>query len=141
MCIPNIYYMHFYSYLLISSKEREISNQIVSTTTIHQTRNKENKSNALMIKIAKKFVVISSNLDSNKNAYLFNLPMVCMSWRRLNFEPIVLIIWSKLSRINNLANKTIEYLRLFNIQIKFIRAPSNYESRYAISFIRRSDFR
>lgn len=43
-------------------------------------------------------------------------------------EKIVLIVSSKSSQINRLANKSIEYLKLFNIKIAYIEAPSNYET-------------
>jgi hypothetical protein len=74
--------------------------------------------------INKKMVVVSANLESN---YSFNLPMVCLAWRRLNIEPIVFIVTSNSSKINKSGNKTIEYLKLFNIKIVNVESPKNYE--------------
>jgi hypothetical protein len=36
------------------------------------------------------YVVISIDLDTNLDFYLFYLPITCLSWRLINFEPIIL---------------------------------------------------
>jgi len=105
-----------------------VPNQIILETIQIDTENVNNKMDQLMNEISRKIVVVSANLDSKTNNYLFNLPMVCLAWRRLNFEPIVLIVSSKLSQINKLANKSIEYLKFFNVKIVNVEAPSNYET-------------
>ena len=75
-----------------------------------------------------KFAIISASLESKDN-YMFNLPMVCLSWRRIGFEPIVLIVNSSLSSSSNnpQADLTIHYLNLFKIRIIFIESLNEYE--------------
>lgn len=85
-----------------------------------------NTFDSLTNEIGRKYVLLSANIETNNN-YMFNIPMVCLSWRRLNYEPIVLIVYSDLSNINVLTNKTIEYLDLFNIKKILIKSPNQYD--------------
>jgi len=73
-----------------------------------------------------KYAILSANLQ--KDYYLFNLPMVALAWRRIDYEPIVFIVYSDISKLNNLSNKTIEYLNKFKVKIVLIKSPDNYEN-------------
>lgn len=65
-----------------------IPDKIILETIQFDADDIKNKMGPLLNEIARKYVVVSSNLESKANTYLFNLPMVCMAWRRLNFEPV-----------------------------------------------------
>ena len=79
------------------------------------------------IKNAKKYVVISSNLDKNKPYYYFYLPIIAEAWRRIDFEPVFLIVSSDFENINEQASKSIEYLKKLNCKIKFLQSDPSYE--------------
>ena len=76
------------------------------------------------------FAVISVNLDTDSDYYLFYLPIVCMSWRIVGFEPIVFAVFSERNEstiVNNkLAKKTIEYLELFNVKLRYLKSLARY---------------
>ena len=71
-----------------------------------------------------KFVVISSNVDPG---YMFNVPLVSLAWRRVGYEPIILIVYSNTTQFNLLVNKTIEFLDKFKIKYLFIKSPPDYD--------------
>jgi len=73
------------------------------------------------------YAVISVDLDTDLDFYYFYLPITCLSWRLINYEPIVLAVTSKLTSSNDLAQKTLEYLRLLKIKIFFIQSVDYYE--------------
>jgi hypothetical protein len=73
----------------------------------------------------KKFMIISASIESNDN-YIFNLPMVCLSWRRIGIEPIVLIVKNSSLKINPLSNLTILYLNILKVKSVFIESPNKY---------------
>lgn len=65
-------------------------------------------------KIINKYVAISSNLDIAKDFYMFYLPVTCQAWRRVGFEPIVILIVPELGErfvfdVANVAAKTKYY--------------------------------
>lgn len=74
-----------------------------------------------------KYVALSVNLNSFATNYIFNLPYVTLAWRRVGYEPIVLLINSSNVKSNPLSNKCLEYLNKFNIKIVNVEAPANYE--------------
>jgi len=78
------------------------------------------------------YVVLSIDLDTSLDYQLFYLPIVCLSWRLVNFEPIVIAIISNRTEINKLAMKTIEYLDLLRIKIVSIQSVESYEKMIAI---------
>ena len=79
-------------------------------------------------KTSKTFVVMSVNLDSNLDFYLFYLPIICSSWRKLvNFEPIVLGVIDANFKLNQLTNKTIEFLKLINVTVIYVESVPKYE--------------
>ncbi len=59
--------------------------------------------------------------------YIFYLPMVCLSWRKLGIEPIILNTNSRQIKNDSLAAKTIEYLNLINIKIVHVTPVKGYE--------------
>ena len=75
----------------------------------------------------KKYSVISINLDTKLEWYILYLPMVCLSWRKLGFEPIILSTNSTQIKNDSLAAKTIEYLNLINIKIIHVSSVKGYE--------------
>ncbi len=78
------------------------------------------------------YVVLSIDLDTSLDYQLFYLPIVCLSWRLVNFEPIVIAIISNRTELNKLAMKTIEYLDLLRIKIVSIQSVESYEKMIAI---------
>jgi hypothetical protein len=76
----------------------------------------------------RKFVIFSSTIEYYKDYYMFYLPMVAQSWRRLNFEPIILLVSNySLSNSNLLAKQVIKYLQLLNVTIIHVPSIKNYE--------------
>ncbi len=73
-----------------------------------------------------RYAVISLDLDTNLDFYLFYLPITCMSWRLINFEPIVLAVVSDSTYSNKLVQKTIEYLDLLRFKIVVLKTVPDY---------------
>ena len=73
------------------------------------------------------YAVLSVDLDTELDFYYFYLPITCLSWRLINYEPIVLAVTSKLTSSNDLANKWLEYLRILKIKVFFIKSVDYYE--------------
>lgn len=73
-----------------------------------------------------RYAVISLDLDTDLDFYLFYLPITCMSWRLINFEPIILGVVSDSTHSNRLVQKTIEYLDLFKVKVVFLKSVPNY---------------
>lgn len=74
-----------------------------------------------------KYAVLAASTIMEKEFYMFQLPMVAQSWRRVGYEPIVMIIVSDLSDFNYLAQKTIDYLNVLNITVLNVYSEPNYE--------------
>ncbi len=76
-----------------------------------------------------RYAVISLDLDTNLEFYLFYLPITCMSWRLINFEPIVLAVVSDSTYSNKLVQKTIEYLDLLRFKIVVLKTVPSKKLR------------
>ena len=94
--------------------------------SIEQTTYKETSTQAIE-NLTSTHVVLSIDLDTNLEYQLFYLPVVCLSWRLMDYDPIVIAIISNRTVINKLAMKTIEYLELMKIKISFIQSVESYE--------------
>ena len=68
------------------------------------------------------YAVISIDLDTNLDFYLFYLPITCLSWRLINFEPIILAIISDTTFSNKLVLKTLEYLIYFKFKVVYLKS-------------------
>jgi hypothetical protein len=69
----------------------------------------------------KKYAIISTSLvDDSKYYYMLYIPICCIAWRRIGYEPLVLIVNNPQSTVSPLANKTIEYLEKFKIRIVYV---------------------
>ena len=100
----------------------------------------------------RKYVAISTSLEFEKDFYLFYLPMTCESWRRIGFEPIIILVLTEVnetfidlntfnyrSEINKnklisanlslLQLKVIEYLNRLQVKIFYLRSFKNYEAQ------------
>jgi hypothetical protein len=123
-----IFYIFFVLYLTLKSlKNISLNVKTTNETTFYEN---EHVLEPIVENFSKmqKFAIISASLESKDN-YMFNLPMVCLSWRRIGFEPIVLIVnsSSSSSSSNPQADLTIHYLNLFKIRIIFIQSLNEYE--------------
>lgn len=74
-----------------------------------------------------RYAVISINLDTNLDFYVFYLPITCLTWRLIDFEPIVLVVVSSKTETNKLAQKSLEYLAFFKFKVVCIQSVENYE--------------
>ena len=103
-----------------------------------------------------KYVAISTSLEFEKDFYMFYLPVTCQSWRRIGYEPIIIIVINDFnapfldllpynyyneSQINNkqisanltlLQLKVIEYLNRLKVRIFYMRSFKDYESQIAM---------
>ena len=73
-----------------------------------------------------RFAVISIDFETKLDFYLFYLPITCLSWRLINFEPIILAVISETTFSNKLVLKTIEYLNYFKFKIIYLKSEPNY---------------
>lgn len=74
------------------------------------------------------YTVISVNVDSLSNFYMFNVPMICEAWRLVNYEPIIIIVSSSnRGNISKSSLKTIEYLKKLNVRILKVKSPVQNE--------------
>ena len=84
-----------------------------------------------------RYAVISINLDTNLDFYVFYLPITCLTWRLIDFEPIVLVVVSSKTETNKLAQKSLEYLAFFKFKVVCIQSVENYD-RNVVTFICRT---
>ena len=76
----------------------------------------------------KKFVLLSINPEIENDFYLFHIPLVCLAWKRINFEPIVIFIYSKKRPMNAQVSKvTLDYFHNFNITVIELETRCNFE--------------
>lgn len=75
----------------------------------------------------KAYAAISVNLDTNLDFYLFYLPITCLSWRLVDYEPIIIAVVTNQTQTNKLAQKTIQYLEYFNFKTVYLRSVPNHE--------------
>jgi len=98
------------------------TSQLQTITAIKQQQSQQ---------LIRRYAIVSVNLDTESDYYLFYLPIVCMSWRKIGFEPIVFGVHSENNRSSTsssskLAQKTIEYLELFHVKLRYLNAFTGY---------------
>jgi hypothetical protein len=74
------------------------------------------------------YAAISIDLDTNREFYVFYLPITCLSWRIVNFEPIILAAVSNSTFSNKLVLKTLEYLDYFKFKVIFLKTSPDYST-------------
>lgn len=72
------------------------------------------------------YSVVSVSLDSNY-FYYFHLPYICLSWRRVGIEPIVILVSSSFSNLTYTARKTLEYLDKLGVKQYNLKVKKNYD--------------
>ena len=75
----------------------------------------------------KKYAIYSVSTLLEKDFYLFHIPLTALAWRKIDYEPIVMIIKTQDLVINDLAKKVIEYLEILNIKIIEVQSKPGYE--------------
>ena len=75
----------------------------------------------------KKYAIYSVSTILEKDFYMFHVPLTALAWRRIDYEPIVMIIKTQDLEINYLAKKVIEYLEKFNIKFIYVQSKPGYE--------------
>lgn len=101
-----------------------------------------------------KYVVISTSLEAEKDYYMFYLPVTCQAWRRVGFEPIIIMVVRGIddepfvnlkyykrklkssrvddhikTRMNPLQLKVIQYLSLLKVRVYYMRSFKHYEAQ------------
>jgi hypothetical protein len=103
---------------IYNSKPEEDINQIVNILNINY------------------YVILSANLDDlNTDFYFYYLPITCTSWRRIFYEPIVILISSDFNSLNSLSQLTLKYLN--DLNIKTIKIKASKEFNVFISMVSR----
>ena len=74
-----------------------------------------------------RFVVFSIDIETSSDYVKFYLPITCLAWRQLNFEPVVMVIYSDKQVSNKLAQKSLDYLKLLSVKICYITSKPDYE--------------
>ncbi|CAF0762906.1 unnamed protein product [Brachionus calyciflorus] len=119
-----------------------------------QTSNSSN--NTVNYNVSENYVLLATNIDEeNKLFYFFYLPIVVESWRRLGFEPVILVISSKednlddLKNVKNATRITLKYLKKLNTSLVLVKSEKKFGvmtsmiSRLfvgAIDFLKDEDF-
>lgn len=138
--------------LVLLGVERIAGEKWTMTTSMNDSYSKR-------IADANRFVVISASLDARSDHYLFYLPLVCTSWRRVGIEPIVVLVIAADSdsyvtlndtisltlesgddsvrrefeaSLDNLHLKVIEYLTRLEVKIFYMRAYPDYENHLSM---------
>ena len=76
----------------------------------------------------KMFSIISiSVMHKARFFYILYLPVVSLAWRKLGYEPLILIVKNGTTPFHDIANKTIEYLNELKIKVIIVDTPLNYE--------------
>lgn len=73
-----------------------------------------------------KYAIISVNVDADPG-YFYHLPIVALTWRRVFFEPLFILVHSDRSKSTQAANLTISYLNQLNVKVFHFKAEANYE--------------
>ena len=73
-----------------------------------------------------RYAVISIDLDTNLDFYLFYLPITAMSWRLIDFEPLIIAVVLDQTDSNILAKKTLEYLEILKVKVIFLKSLPKY---------------
>jgi len=115
--IPKIYQFIYINYFKV-----DISDQIIFITNDNYISTQTNDNETI-----KAYAVMSVNFNTDLYFYFFYLPIVCLSWRLINYEPIIISVYSNSTPISKQAKKTIEYLNLYKIKIAYLKTESNYE--------------
>ncbi|CAF0760966.1 unnamed protein product [Brachionus calyciflorus] len=75
-----------------------------------------------------KYVILSSSInDLQTHFYTFYLPIVCIAWRNLNYEPIVFLVSSDYSNNNPLVKISVKYLERLGVKIIKVDSVKSYE--------------
>ena len=85
---------------------------------------------------SKNFVLISIDINSNKEYYMFLLPYITVAWRRLNYEPILLFVTDQKNlsiKKQKKLRKTNEYLSFLNVTI--LKVPSEEKYSFMVPMI------
>ncbi len=75
--------------------------------------------------VGRKYVIISININSG--IYFFHLPIVLLSWRRVGFEPIFLIVHSAAQQFSQPDNLTLSYLTSLDAKVLYLKSVPHYE--------------
>ncbi|RNA32007.1 hypothetical protein BpHYR1_053322 [Brachionus plicatilis] len=80
-----------------------------------------------------KYALMAVNIDERKKTfYFFYLPFAAQAWKRLGFQPIVLLVSTEQGDLNNFNNqngpalKTIKYLKKLGATVKLIKSQKYY---------------
>ncbi len=92
--------------------------------------------NLISKNVANRHVILSTNLDNeNLDFYYFYLPITCASWRRINYEPIVILISSDFNNLSPQSLLTLKYLT--QMAVKTIRINTSKKLDVFIAMISR----
>jgi hypothetical protein len=82
--------------------------------------------------VSRKYSVISLTEVTNSTFYYsIYLPVCALAWRRVGYEPIVIFVkrsGAMEQEFSNFTKKTMEYLKLFNVQTFLVASPPHYEN-------------
>ena len=87
---------------------------------------KDKTTNSTFQPFRKRFALFSSTLDDN---YTFNIPVVIHAWRRLNIEPIVVIVMDDNKfkyNENSSSGQILNYLARTNVKTFYIKADAKF---------------
>ena len=78
------------------------------------------------------YVLLSTSYVTGKDFYAIYLPMVVHAWRRLNFEPILIVVYPQNSprkyyASNSTFAKVIRYLKKLQVKIVYMEAVDSYQ--------------
>ncbi len=82
-------------------------------------------SNPIQTPFGRKYAIISINVNSG--IYFFHLPIVLLSWRRVGFEPLFVIVHSEKQKFDSFTKLTLSFLNQLDAKIVFLISADSYE--------------
>ena len=83
--------------------------------------------------VARKFSIMSvSMVNKNNFYYILYAPICALAWRRIGYEPLLLIIKEKDQQLNELTAKAVEYLDRFKVKVIYVDSVPDHEKQVAM---------
>ena len=80
--------------------------------------------------VPRKFAIMSvSMVDKNNFFYMLYAPICSLAWRKIGYEPILLVIKGKGRSLNKISAKTIEYMGKFKVKVIYVDSISGHEKQ------------
>lgn len=84
-------------------------------------------------RVAQKYTIMSVSMVEKKSFYyILYIPVCALAWRRLGYEPLVMIVKNNSTQLDQLTQKTVDYLEAMSVRVVYVPAPQNREKQVAM---------